>query len=128
MEFLTPQLSCPNETLILKCQFTFFPPFVVWTSKTFGNFKLTANDSMAKTITSGNGRFLANLRVNTQTSNGAKVSSTLTILPPLNNVSKITLNNTIVRCFGGNESVDALIMLNGEKPRIYTIIDSCIKF
>ena len=130
VDFLMPQPICPNKIIILYCNFTIFnfdPNFFEWTNKAFGNFIHISPLMTRPIIRSGNGRFLANLTVTAKYSTGSfKLASTLTISPPLNNVNKITLNNTTVRCAAGDSRSiivgDALIMLDGEELGMFLII------
>ena len=59
--------------------------------------------------------------------NDTMLVSNLTISPPLNDITGMNLNNTIIRCRGGNSnesnstSVDTRIILEGEELKMYLI-------
>ena len=79
------------------------------------------NDSVGDMIMHFKGKVNATLTDNTM------LASNLTIFPPLNDISGRDLNNTIIRCSGGNSnesnttSVDTRIILEGEELKMYLI-------
>ena len=125
MEFRTTQPSCIKDTLILTCRInSSLTDFIQWDfvphiiTVRFS----TESHSVGDMIIHFNGRVIAKL-----TDNDTILASNLTISPPLNNITVINLNNTIVRCSGGNSnesnttSVDTCIILEGEELKMYLI-------
>ena len=125
----TTQPICPNNTLIFNCQLN-FPAFSIqWKHITLGDLEFFDIDhSVGDIVKTANGRVVANLTRKGAVQNTSRVlfSSTLTIYPPLNNVSNTNLDNTNITCEGtvssGLRSDDAPISLYGEKLRICLIM------
>ena len=139
MEFGTTQPSCVKDTLLLICRInSSLADFIEWNitlrNITLGNTLITENftfsterHSVGDTITNYNDRVTANL-----TDNVTMLASSIKITPQLNDISGtnryiISINNTIIRCRGGNSnesnttSVDTHIILQGEELKMYLI-------
>ena len=82
----------------------------------------TENHSVGDMIMYLNDRVIATL-----TDNDIMLAFNLKIFPPLNKINGSNLNNTIIRCSGGNSnesnttSVDTRIILEGEELKMYLI-------
>ena len=63
----------------------------------FGSLEFVAGVEKESTMSTSNGRVIANFAMNDEQQ---MVVSTLTILPPLNNLTGTNLNDTTLRCEG----------------------------
>ena len=103
VKLTTPQPSCISEKVNLICNVSNSSAiFIQWniTKNIFSSISFTNLDEIGSEIMLF-GRIIANL-----TENSGGLVSSLTILPPLNNVWSNDLNNTIIGCIGGVNSTD----------------------
>ena len=135
LEFSTPQPSCTNGTMTFNCQLRFSSFNIQWKHTALKSLGfLVGDESVGDTVKKADGRVVANLTMKDSVQGSANrflYSSTLTIYPPLNNISNTNLNNTKITCDGidlsGLKTDDALISLYGEQLRMYLIVHDCSK-
>lgn len=97
LESLSPQPTCANQMLVYTCQVDFFFDSTVWRHIVFGSLEFIAGVEEESTMSTSNGRVIANFAMNDEQQ---MVVSTLTFLPPLNNLTGTNLNDTTLRCEG----------------------------
>ena len=99
VESLFPQPTCVNEMLVYNCQTNFLSFLTTWRHAAFDSLRYFAGTEQS-TLNTSDGRVVANFATNGGSNAHQTVVSTLTILPPLNNLNGTNLNGTNVTCQG----------------------------
>ena len=123
LESLIPQPNCTNITLTFNCQLDFSAASIRWRHTKLGSLAFIDGDkSVGYRVNTAGDRIVAVLTRKDTVQNSTiqfLFSSTLTIYPPLNNVSNTNFDNTNITCEGVDRgelrSGDALISLYGEQ-------------
>ena len=114
VKFTTPQPSCVSENVNLICNVSnSSATFIRWNITELGNITFYTDLHEIGNVTMLLDRVIANL---TETSGG--LVSSLTILPPLNNIQNSNLNNTIINCTGGVDNTE-LYLMSGAQIKLY---------
>ena len=115
VESFFPQPSCVNEMLVYNCRVDSFSLLTRWRHTAFDILGFFPGTEQS-TLNTSDGRVVANFATNGGPNTQQTVVSTLTILPPLNNLNGTNLNGTNVTCQGVFFLVGETIVINGEAP------------
>ena len=109
LESLIPQPNCTNITLTFNCQLHLSSFSIEWKHTKLGSLGyIDGDESVGYRVNTAGGRIVAVLTRKDTVQNTTirfLFSSTLTIYPPLNNVSNTNFNNTNITCEGVDRDV-----------------------
>ena len=120
----SPQLSCPNETLFFNCSLDFPSIFIRWNHEAFGTITFFGSDtSLGSNDSAIDDIVFAKVTMREGTVGLLyRLTSTLTIYPPLTDLNNNNLNGTNIMCEGdtgtGGRSGIAVIILEGEELKV----------